>query len=87
MAKSGDGKNLAAADAALRTAEAAFPGRSVRAVLVYANNVLLAVPSPISASLEAARRLVLARGALEPRIWTLLPATVGNTVRADRTIA
>jgi len=77
----------AAIDAALRTAEAAFPGRSVRAVLVYANNVLLAVPSPISASLEAARRLVLARGALEPRIWTLLPATVGNTVRADRTIA
>ncbi|MFL5312844.1 MAG: hypothetical protein ACJ79H_20625 [Myxococcales bacterium] len=76
----------AAIDAALRTAESAFPGRAVRAVIVYANNVLLTVPGQIASALEAARRLAVARGALEPRVWALLPATLAGGVRADRTV-
>jgi len=76
----------AAIDAALRGAEAAFPGHAVRAVIVYANNVLLAVPAQIASALDAARRLAVARGALEPRLWALLPANLAGGLRADRTV-
>jgi hypothetical protein len=76
----------AAIDAALRAADAAFPGRPVRAVLIYANNVLLTVPGQITSALDAARRLAVARGALEPRVWALLPASIAG-VRADRTLS
>jgi len=76
----------AAIDAALRGAEAAFPGRAVRAVLVYANNVQLAVPAQIASALDAARRLAVARGALQPRLWTLLLASVPNSINADRVL-
>lgn len=73
-------------DAALRAGEAAFPGRAVRAVIVYANNVQLAVPASIARALDTARQQALARGALEPRVWAFLtPAGLG-TIRADRTI-
>jgi hypothetical protein len=76
----------AAIDAALRGAEAAFPGHAVRAVIVYANNVLLAVPAQIASALDAARRLAVARGALEPRLWALLHPALAGGVRADRTV-
>ena len=75
-----------AIDAALRGAEAAFPGRSVRAVIVYANNVLATVPGQIASALDAARKLAVARGALEPRMWALLPGGLATGVRADRTV-
>ncbi|HYV66669.1 MAG TPA: hypothetical protein VE964_10535, partial [Myxococcales bacterium] len=64
-----------AIDAALQAGEAAFPGRAVRTVIVYANNVVLSIPAQIAASLEAVRQLAVARGALEPRIWAILPAS------------
>jgi len=75
----------AAIDAAVRTAESAFPGRAVRAVIVYANNVLLSVPGQIASALESARQMAVARGALEPRLWALLPGNLTG-VRADRTV-
>jgi hypothetical protein len=76
----------AAIDAAVRSAENAFPGRAVRAVIVYANNVLLSVPGQIASALDAARKLAVARGALEPRLWALLPANLAGGLRADRTV-
>ena len=76
----------AAIDAALRGAEAAFPGRAVRAVIVYANNVLLAVPGQIASALDAARQLAVARGALRPRLWAVLPAALAGGVAAERTL-
>jgi hypothetical protein len=75
-----------AIDAALRNAEAAFPGRAVRAVLVYANNVRLALPGQIVAAFDAVRQMSVARGALEPRFWAVLPAALGGALRADRTL-
>lgn len=78
--------DAAAIDRALRGAEAAFPGHAVRAVIVYANNVLLAVPAQISSALDAVRRLAVARGALEPRLWALLPPALASGVRADRSL-
>lgn len=74
-------------DLALRGAEAAFPGRSVRAVVVYANNVVLAVPGQIASALDSVRKLAVARGALPPRLWAILPARIANAgVLADRTL-
>jgi hypothetical protein len=75
-----------AIDAALRSAEAAFPGRAVRAVLVYANNIRLALPGQIVAALDAVRQMSAARGALEPRLWAVLPAALAGGLRADRTL-
>ena len=75
-----------AIDAAVRSAEDAFPGRAVRAVIVYANNVLLTVPGQIASALDSARKLAVARGALEPRLWALLPANLAGGLRADRTV-
>jgi hypothetical protein len=57
----------------------------VRPVLVYANNVQLAVPGQIASALDEARRLAVSRGGLEPRVWALVPASVAGGVRADRT--
>jgi hypothetical protein len=78
--------DLSAIDAALRAGEAAFPGHAVRAVLLYANNVLLPVPPSIARALDTARQQAVARGALEPRVWALLTASGAGTVRADRTL-
>ena len=78
--------DVAAIDAALRAGEAAFPGRAVRAVLVYANNVLLAVPASIARALDTVREQAVARGALEPRVWALLTAGGTGSIRADRTL-
>ena len=76
----------AAIDDALRSAENAFPGHAVRPVIVYANNVLLTVPGQIASALDAARKLAVARGALEPRLWALLPPALTGRLRADRTV-
>jgi len=76
----------AAIDAALRSGEAAFPGRVVRSVIVYANNVVLSIPSQIAAALDAVRQLATARGALEPRIWAVLPPSLSGRLRAERTL-
>jgi hypothetical protein len=54
-------------------------------VIVYANNVLLTVPGQIASALDSARKLAVARGALEPRLWALLPGNLTG-VRADRTV-
>jgi hypothetical protein len=76
----------AAIDAALRGAEAAFPGHPVRSVIVYANNVILAIPGQIATALDSARQLAVARGALQPRLWAVLPAALVNRLRTDQTL-
>lgn len=75
-----------AIDAALRDGAAQFPGRNVRPVLIYANNILLGVPSQIAGALKTVRNLSAARGALEPRLWALATAEVLGSVNADRPI-
>jgi hypothetical protein len=75
-----------AIDLALRGAEATFPGRAVRAIVVYANNVLLTVPGQIASALASVRDRAAARGALVPRVWAILPAAVANSVSADRSL-
>jgi hypothetical protein len=75
-----------AIDAALRDAAARFPGRNVRPVVIYANNILLAVPAQIGGALRTIRKLSATRGALEPRFWVLASTTVLASVDVDRPI-
>jgi hypothetical protein len=65
-----------AIDAALRDGAARFTGRAVRPLLIYANNILLNVPGQIAAALQSIRQLSVNRGALEPRVWVLVPKNI-----------
>lgn len=75
-----------AIDAALGAAAAQFAGRNVRPIVIYANNILLAIPSQISSALKTVRNLSIARGALEPRLWAVATSSVLGSIAPDRAV-
>jgi hypothetical protein len=75
-----------ALDAEIRAAELEFPGRRIRAVLVYANNVDLQLPWSIVSGLDALRSRVVARGGLRPLVYGLVTPAVWSPM-FDATIA
>src|SRR5947207_10029988 len=77
--------DAAAIDANLREGAARFPGRAVRPLLIYANNILLNVPGQIATALQSIRQLSVNRGALEPRVWVLVGRNIGVPT-ADRVL-
>jgi hypothetical protein len=74
-----------AIDAALRDAASRFPGKAVRPLLIYANNILLNVPGQIATALQSIDQLSVNRGALTPRLWVLLARNI-SIPSADRVL-